>query len=93
MSALETSRDMPAKGKGNKMTRIITIAILVVLLILLSTSMYVVDQTEQAVVTQFGKPVRVIVNPIEGRNKDQVLAELREKYAKEGIAIAEGAGS
>ena len=74
------------------MTRIITIVILVVLLILLSASMYVVDQTEQAVVTQFGKPVRVIVNPIEGRNKDQVLAELREKYANEGIAVAEGAG-
>ncbi len=74
------------------MTRIIIIAILVVLLIVLSASMYVVDQTEQAVVTQFGKPVRVIVNPIEGRNKDQVITELREKYAKEGIAVAEGAG-
>jgi len=74
------------------MTRIITIAILVVLLILLSASMYVVDQTEQAVVTQFGDPVRVIVNPIEGRDKDQVLTELRDKYAKEGIAVREGAG-
>ena len=74
------------------MTRIITIVILAVLLILLSMSMYVVDQTEQAVVTQFGKPVRVIVNPIEGRDKDQVLTELRDKYAKEGIAVTEGAG-
>ncbi|HEC02288.1 MAG TPA: protease modulator HflC [Phycisphaerales bacterium] len=83
---------MPAQGKGNNMNRIITVVILVVLLILLSASMYVVDQTEQAVVTQFGKPVRVIVNPIEGRNKDQVLTELREKYEKEGISVAEGAG-
>jgi len=75
------------------MTRlIITIVILAVLLIFLSMSMYVVDQTEQAVVTQFGKPVRVIVNPIEGRDKDRVLTELRDKYAKEGIAVAEGAG-
>jgi membrane protease subunit HflC len=74
------------------MTRIITIVILLVVLILLSASMYVVDQTEQAVVTQFGKPVRVIVNPIEGRNRDQVLAELRTKYEKEGIGVAEGAG-
>jgi len=74
------------------MNRIITVVILVVLLILLSASMYVVDQTEQAVVTQFGKPVRVIINPIEGREKDRVLTELREKYAEEGIAVAEGAG-
>jgi len=75
------------------MTRIIiTIVILVALLILLSDSMYVVDQTEQAVVTQFGDPVRVIVNPIEGRDKAQVLTELRDKYAKEGIAVTEGAG-
>lgn len=74
------------------MTRIIIIMILAVLLILLSTSMYVVDQTEQAVVTQFGKPVMVIINPIEGRDKDRVLTELREKYAKEGIAVTEGAG-
>ncbi len=74
------------------MTRIIIIMVLAVLLILLSTSMYVVDQTEQAVVTQFGKPVMVIINPIEGRNKDRVLTELREKYAKEGIAVTEGAG-
>jgi len=54
--------------------------------------MYVVDQTEQAVVTQFGKPVRVIVNPIEGRDKDQMLTELRDKYAEEGIGVTEGAG-
>jgi membrane protease subunit HflC len=74
------------------MTRIITIAILLIVIIFLSASMYVVDQTEQAVVTQFGKPVRVIVNPIEGRDKDQMLTELRDKYAKEGISVSEGAG-
>ncbi len=74
------------------MTRIIAIMIFAVLLILLSTSMYVVDQTEQAVVTQFGKPVMVIVNPIEGREKERVLTELRDKYSKEGISVTEGAG-
>ena len=74
------------------MTRIIIIMVLAVLLILLSMSMYVVDQTEQAVVTQFGKPVMVIINPIEGRDKDRVLTELKNKYAKEGIAVTEGAG-
>ena len=74
------------------MTRVITIAVLVIVIILLSMSMYVVDQTEQAVVTQFGKPVRVIINPIEGRDKNQMLAELRNKYAEEGIGVTEGAG-
>ena len=74
------------------MVRIVTIVLVVVLVIFLSSSMYVVDQTEQAVVTQFGKPVRVILNPIEGRNRDQILRELKDKYATEGIAVAEGAG-
>jgi len=92
LNTLETSRGKPAKGKVNKMTRIIAIVVLVIVIILLSMSMYVVDETEQAVVTQFGKPVRVIVNPIEGRNTKQIVAELREKYSKEGIAVGEGAG-
>lgn len=74
------------------MVRIVIAAILIVVLILLSTSMYVVDQTEQAVITQFGKPVRVIINPIEGRRKQEILAELKGKYADEGIAVGEGAG-
>ena len=74
------------------MTRIVTAVVLVIVIIFLSMSMYVVDQTEQAVVTQFGKPVRVIINPIEGRDKNQMLAELRNKYAEEGIGVTEGAG-
>lgn len=74
------------------MKRIIAITVLIIVIIFLSTSMYVVDETEQAVVTQFGKPVRVIINPIEGRDKERVLTELRDKYAKEGIAVSEGAG-
>ncbi|UCG57157.1 MAG: protease modulator HflC [Phycisphaerales bacterium] len=74
------------------MARIVIAALVIVALILLSASMYVVDQTEQAVVTQFGKPVRVIINPIEGRRKEETLAELKAKYTKEGIAVGEGAG-
>ena len=74
------------------MARIITIVLLVVLAILLSSSMYTVDETQQAVVTQFGKPVRVIINPIEGRRTQETLTRLKDKYAKEGIAVAEGAG-
>lgn len=74
------------------MARIIAIVVLVAVLALLSSSMYIVDQTEQAVVTQFGKPVRVIVNPIQGRDKEALLAELKGKYAAEGIAVGDGAG-
>ncbi len=74
------------------MTRILILIILVIVLICLYSSMYVVDQTEQAVITQFGAPVRVIINPIEGREKDQTLTELKNKYSEEGFAISEGAG-
>ena len=74
------------------MVRIIAIVVLVAVLLLLSASMYIVDQTEQAVVTQFGKPVRVIINPIEGRDKEALLAQLKSKYAEEGIAVGDGAG-
>ncbi len=92
MNAFKKDRGLLGQEKQKGMVRIIAVAILVVLLVFLSVSMYVVDETEQAVVTQFGKPVRVIVNPIEGRDKEKVLAELRGKYGKEGIAVAEGAG-
>jgi len=95
MNAFKENRNILAEAKEKGIVRIVTIVLLVLLVVLvifLSASMYVVDETEQAVVTQFGKPVRVVVNPIEGRDKDKVLAELKDKYGKEGIAVAEGAG-
>ena len=64
----------------------------VIAVIILSASMYVVDETQQAVVTQFGDPVLVIINPIEGPRKEAVLKRLRDEYAEEGISVAEGAG-
>ncbi len=74
------------------MTRTFIIVVLVILFVILYSSLYVVDQTEQAVVIQFGKPVRVIVNPIEGREKETILSDLNAKYSQENIAVAEGAG-
>lgn len=65
---------------------------IVVLLGLLLASMYIVDQKEQAVVTFFGKPVRVIVNPVEGTGQEETLNALRTKYEREGIVVSEGAG-
>ena len=92
MNAFKKVPERLIKNKEKVMVRIIILAVVVVFLVLLSASMYVVDETEQAVVTQFGKPVRVIVNPIEGRDTQNVLTELRDKYGTEGIAVGEGAG-
>jgi len=80
----------PTKQRSVALTAVELLVVLVI--VLLAFSLYVVDQTEQAVVTQFGKPVRVIINPIEGRRKEQILSDLNAKYAKEGIAVGEGAG-
>jgi membrane protease subunit HflC len=69
-----------------------TIILTIIVLIVLASSLYIVDQTQQAVVTQFGKPVRVIINPIEGKRTEEVLDRLKEKYREEGVAVAHGAG-
>ena len=39
------------------------IALLVVLFVLVDSSLFTVDQTEQVLITQFGQPVRVIRDP------------------------------
>ena len=69
-----------------------TVALVVIAVIILSASFYTVEETQQAVVIQFGKPVRVIINPIEGSRKEEVIKRLRAEYAEEGISVAEGAG-
>jgi membrane protease subunit HflC len=70
----------------------VVLTIFIIALIILAFSVYTVDQTEQAVVTQFGDPVKVVINPIEGKRKEEILKQLKEKYAQEGISISEGAG-
>ncbi|MEI6732197.1 MAG: protease modulator HflC [archaeon] len=55
-------------------------------------SPYVVDQTEQAVITQMGKPVRVILNPMDKEERKEHIDALKEKYVKEGKSVAEGPG-
>jgi len=79
------------KNEG-KLVLVAAVAAAVIAVIILSASMYVVDESQQAVVTQFGDPVLVIINPIEGPRKEAVLKRLRDEYAKEGISVAEGAG-
>lgn len=74
------------------MKRIIITTVIALAVLILLLSMYVVDQSQQAVVTQFGKPVRVVINPIEGKRTQAVLKSLRTKYGDEGIAVGQGAG-
>lgn len=64
----------------------------VLVIVILICSIYVVDQTEQAVVTQFGKPVKIIINPIEGRRAEEIQNRLKAKYEDEGIAVSMDAG-
>lgn len=52
------------------------------------SALYKIDQTEQAVITQFGKPVKVILNHIEEAWGDEV----KETYEKEELSIDEGPG-
>jgi len=54
------------------------------------SALYKVDQTEQAVVTQFGKPVKIILNPI--KKEDSKTEELKKIYETERIAVSHGAG-
>lgn len=53
-------------------------------------SFFVVDQTQQAVVTQFGNPVRAIINPIVDDEKKE--KKLKESYEKQGITFSKGPG-
>ena len=77
------------KGQAVSVAGVVLIAIGV---IIVSASVYTVDQSEQAIVIQFGKPVRGIINPIESPRKDAVVKRLRAEYAKEDISVGEGAG-
>ncbi|MHC4466008.1 MAG: protease modulator HflC [Planctomycetota bacterium] len=77
---------------GKKITSVIVEVTIIILIVVMAFSLYIVDQTEQAVVTQFGKPVRIILNPIEGRLQDKRVQQLKEKYEAEGITVSEGAG-
>ncbi|PIN79985.1 HflC protein [Candidatus Woesearchaeota archaeon CG10_big_fil_rev_8_21_14_0_10_30_7] len=52
------------------------------------SSVYVVDQTQQAVVTQLGRPVKVITNPV----TENQLAELKSTYESKGVVVEEGPG-
>jgi membrane protease subunit HflC len=81
---------------SNRATRqkwiIIEILVLVVAAFIVWPSFYIVDQSQQAVVTMFGKPVKIILNPIEDSRSQALTERLRKKYEDEGITVSTGAG-
>ena len=64
--------------------------IIIFVLIVLSTTLYKVDQTQQAVITQFGKTVEVILNPID--TNEETLKRLEANYNAKGIKFSYGPG-
>ncbi|MEK6857473.1 MAG: protease modulator HflC [Nanoarchaeota archaeon] len=61
-------------------------------------SYFIVDQTQQAVVTQLGRPVKVIVNPVKEEDAEKAeeqkkeLNEFKTMYQNKGVAVEEGSG-
>ena len=53
---------------------------------------FTVDQSEQAVVTSFGNPTRVILNPTSNDKDNKKDIVLETNYKKEGISVSHGAG-
>jgi membrane protease subunit HflC len=90
MDIYEDNKTIPVKHP-NLLWLLIEVLIVAVVLIAIA-SVYIVDQSEQAVVTQFGKPVKVIINPIEGVKAEAIQQRLKQKYNDEGIAVSMGAG-
>ncbi|RMF55590.1 protease modulator HflC [Candidatus Woesearchaeota archaeon] len=55
------------------------------------SSLYVVDETKQAVVTQFGRPVKMIVGSMRPGSEDsQAVEEMRERYSVVADSSATG---
>ncbi|MBI5066435.1 protease modulator HflC [Candidatus Woesearchaeota archaeon] len=76
------------KPKRKLRRSIIKTALLTLGLITGLSSVYTVDQSQQAVITQFGRPVKVVLNANDGDN----LNDLKESYRKENITVDEGPG-
>jgi membrane protease subunit HflC len=75
----------------NKLTKKISAYTLGVIgALTINSAVYRINQTEQAVITQFGKPVKVIVNPVETGSEERrdivqnIQKEIDEYAKKEG---------
>jgi len=67
----------------------------VVLLIVAGSTFYTIDETEQAVVTQMGRPVKIIIGSMEpGQVDNRAIEEVQawNRQQKEQVTISAGAG-
>jgi modulator of FtsH protease HflC len=66
----------------------------IVLVFLLSSSIFLVDETEQAVVVRMGNPVRIIAGDRGGNDLKKIKLELEQKYKElnKPIRVSPGAG-
>ena len=67
----------------------IVVAALIAVVALID-SVHIVDQCEQAVVTRFGDPVKVICNPVKGGK--ELARRLKQSYREQGVQYSEGPG-
>jgi membrane protease subunit HflC len=66
--------------------------VLAILFLIVSPGIfYTISETEQAVVVQFGRPVRVIVNGVEERVYQEIAEEIRA-VTDESVRVSYGAG-
>lgn len=59
----------------------------------ISSSLFIVDQKEQAIVTRFGDPKKVILNPIkDDENSKKRIESIKEKYNNKNVTVSIGPG-
>ena len=73
-----------------KASLIINGVIILAILIVASSTFFIIDQSQQAVVTQFGRPVKVILNPVVG--DPGTVKAIEDAYRKKGLKVSVGAG-
>lgn len=57
------------------------------------TSMYTINEKEQAVILRFGEPQRIIAGSLnEGEKSKTSISHLQDKYKDKGIEVSQGAG-
>ncbi len=78
----------------------VALVVLVLFTVIKAASIYIIDEREQAVVTRFNRPVRVIVGDISQRSLEELRARIqdastelsREEGQPSNIRVSQGAG-
>ncbi|RJP14826.1 MAG: protease modulator HflC [Candidatus Abyssobacteria bacterium SURF_5] len=69
-------------------------AVVLILVVLLGNSFFIVDETKQAVVTQLGEPVAIILGSLPAEQRAELERAIREyeQDSRSSIAVKQGAG-